>query len=245
VEEFVCFDLTQNEVQHVFCHDSCQGIIFMVPVGGIGPFEYDWSFGDTSNVVFDLCAGPYSVTVTDLGQNGCSESSDIEILQPDSFYFTIDTVLHVTDTTEGSVSVTFYGGTQPYHPFWLGPNGYVSFDEDLDELAPGTYILSLFDNNDCSVVDSVQVLDMTTGIPVLPEGDVVMYPNPATTKIYIDTKLAEDYTVELYSMLGTNLGAWKNERVIDVQGLSSGIYVVRFENTDGYFLKRIIVDRMK
>ena len=245
VGEFVCFVLTENEVQHVFCHDSCQGIIFVVPVGGVGPFDYSWNFGDTSNVVFDLCAGLYSVTVTDLGQNGCSESSDILILQPDSFYFTIDTLLHVTDTTEGSISATFFGGTQPYHPFWLGPDGFVSFDEDINGLTPGTYILNLFDNNDCSVVDSVQVLDMTTGIPLLSESDVAIYPNPATTVIHIETKLTGNYSVELYSVLGVKLGSWNNENVIDVQDLSSGLYVVRFENANGYFLKRIFVKSMK
>ncbi len=243
VTEFACFIISENEVQHVFCHDSCDGLIFVVPLGGVGPFEYDWSIGDTSNVVFDLCAGWYSVTVTDLGQDGCSSFIDVQILQPDTFYFTIDEVAHLTDTSVASIDVTFNGGTLPYHPQWLGPDGFISFDEDIDGLSPGTYVLHLFDSNDCSVSDTVEILDLTTGLPALHEDAFSIYPNPSTTEIYIDTKFAGDYTAELYSVLGVKSGSWKNARMIDVDDLPAGMYVVRIDAADGYFVKRIVVEK--
>ena len=242
VNEFSCFVIDQNEVQHVFCHDSCDGLIFVVPIGGVGPYEYAWSTKDTSNIVFDLCAGWYSVTITDLGQNGCSNFVDIEILEPDSFYYTVEEIVHLTDSTEASIDVTFHGGTQPYFPLWLGPDLFVSFDEDISSLQPGTYILSLFDSHDCSIIDSIEVLDLTTSLPVLPAGQVDIYPNPASDKIVIDYQSTDNYIVELYSPLGVKTGAWENANQIDVRHFSPGLYVVMFKNEKGYFVKRIVVE---
>lgn len=242
VSEFICLIISENEVQHVFCHDSCDGLIFVVPLGGVGPYEYDWSTGDTANIVFDLCDGLYSVTVTDLGQNGCSAFIDVQILQPDSFYLTVDEVVHQTDTSEASIDVTFYGGTPPYIPLWLGPNGFLSFDEDISGLDPGTYVLSLFDSHDCSVSTVVEILDMTTGLTVLPEDAVSIYPNPVTTTLHIDTRLTGDYTVGMYSLLGVRSGFWENTNEIDVRELPAGMYIVRIDNAEGYYLKRIIIE---
>ena len=242
VNPFVCFILTLNEVQHVFCHDSCDGLIFVVPLGGVGPYDYAWSFGDTSNIVFDLCEGFYGVTVTDLGQNGCTVSAEVEILQPDSFYITFDEVVHLTDTSVASIQVSFHGGTPPYTPLWFGPNGFISFEEDLEDVEPGLYILNMFDGFDCSLTDTVEILDLTTSLPQLPGDAIHIFPNPATSDLQIETRLSGDYSIELYSILGIRLGAWHNARTIDISMVSRGMYLVKFENEAGYFVKRVIIE---
>ena len=242
VGEFICFIISENEVQHVFCHDSCDGLIFVVPLGGVGPYEYDWSTGDTANIVFDLCEGWYSVTVTDLGQNGCSSFINVLIVQPDTFYFDIDEIVNLTDTSEASIDVTFHGGTQPYVPVWFGPNGFVSFDEDISDLAPGTYILNLFDSHDCSVTDTIEILDLTTGLPQLPDDAFSIFPNPANSSIHIDARLKGDYMAELYSLTGVRLIFVENDRVLDVKDLATGIYVLRIKSNAGYYLTKVMVE---
>ena len=242
VNPFVCFILTLNEVQHVFCHDSCDGLIFVVPLGGVGPYDYAWSFGDTSNIVFDLCEGFYGVTVTDLGQNGCTVSAEVEILQPDSFYITFDEVVHLTDTSVASIQVSFHGGTPPYTPLWFGPNGFISFEEDLEDVEPGLYILNMFDGFDCSLTDTVEILDLTTSLPQLPEDAIHIFPNPATSDLQIESRLNGDYSIELYSILGIRMAAWYNARTIDISMFRSGMYLVKFENEAGYFVKRVMIE---
>jgi hypothetical protein len=240
VGEFVCFTIDLNEVMHVGCHDGCDGLIFVVPVGGVGPFEYSWSNGDTTNAVFDLCAGLYGVTITDVGQ-GCSGSVEVEITQPDSFYFTVEQIVPFSDTSAGSIDVTFHGGTAPYFPVWFGPDFFLSFNEDISDLEPGEYILSLFDSHDCEVVDTLVVLDLTVGLPVLPEGAVSIYPNPATSFIHIAANSTDAYSVELISPLGAKINTWQNATAIEVSALAAGVYMVRFVNRDGYYVERILV----
>lgn len=242
VEEYQCFLLIVDEVQHVFCHDSCQGLIFLPVQGGVGPFSYAWSNGDTSNIVFDLCAGSYSVTVTDLGQPDCASSFlDFEITQPDTFFPTIDLVVHRTDSTDGSIDITIHGGTSPYFPVWFGPNGYTSFDEDISGLEPGIYYLNGFDSHDCELRDTIEILDMTVGIQAIPDGEVFIYPNPATNYIFIDTRLSGDYEVSMFSATGAPVGTWQNITKIDVKDLVPGIYVVSFRNTTGRYIERIFI----
>jgi len=48
--------------------------------GGMGPYTYEWSTGDTTAEVFGLRGGAYSVTVTDAG--GCSQLIPFEIELP-------------------------------------------------------------------------------------------------------------------------------------------------------------------
>ena len=242
VMEFICFIISANQVQHVFCHDSCDGRIMVVALGGFGPYEYEWNTGETTNVISGLCPDWYSVTVTDLGQDGCTSFIDVQILEPDSFYLTIDNVVHLTDTTEASIDVTFYGGTPPYSPLWLNEENYVSFEEDISGIDPGLYVLTLLDSHDCRIYAIIEILDMTTGLPVLPEDAVTIYPNPVSTSLHIDTRLTGDYTVDVYSLLGVKAGSWKNVSEVNVNELSSGMYIVRIDNAEGYYLKRIIIE---
>ncbi len=50
------------------CALACNGSIGLLPTGGIAPYSYHWSTGDTTPVLSYLCAGTYDVTV--MGANG-------------------------------------------------------------------------------------------------------------------------------------------------------------------------------
>jgi hypothetical protein len=242
VEAFACFHIIVDEAQDVFCHDSCDGLIFVTIQDGVGPFDYAWNTGDTSNIVFDLCAGWYSVTVTDLGQPGCGDDFiDVEITEPDSFNFTVDEIIHVTDSTEGSIQITVNGGTSPYFPVWFGPDLFLSFEDDITGLAPGFYILNLFDSNDCGLVDTIEVLDMTVGTSSISDGLVSVYPNPVTDDLYVDTDMRGEYEVSLFSAVGTVVGTWQNATRIDIAHLVPGLYVVTFRNAAGRYTEKVVI----
>ena len=241
VEPFYCFHIIPDEVQHVFCHDSCEGLIFVTIQGGVGPFEYEWSNGDTSNITFDLCAGWYSVTVTDLGQGMCEDFIDIEITQPDSFYTIIDEVVHVTDSTEGSIQLSIHGGVPPYFYLWFGPDGFNSGEEDISGLEPGLYTFLAFDLNDCELRDTFEILDLINGVQHLVEGEVSIYPNPAKDFVYVNTEMPGDYEVSLCSALGAVVGTWQNATKINMEDFTPGMYLVVFRNSGGIYVERVVI----
>ncbi|MES2794699.1 MAG: HYR domain-containing protein [Bacteroidota bacterium] len=57
------------------CPNYDNGAIDLNPAGGIGPFTYVWSNGETTEDISDLTAGTYSVAVTD--GNGCVSNFSI------------------------------------------------------------------------------------------------------------------------------------------------------------------------
>lgn len=224
------------------CYNLCDGYLVVDTVYGVGPFQYHWSTGDTTKGIYNLCAGQYTVIIADLGQPGCAIYFDFIIGQPDSMSLVID-VVHLSDTSEASIDIiSVNGGTPPYQYEWLGPNQVMIFEEDIAGISPGTYLLTITDANGCEITRTVEVFDFTTGLPPLQDNIFSIYPNPATTIINIETNLPGDYSVELYSTLGMKIGSWKNARTIDISGITPGMYVVRIDNAEGYYVKRIVME---
>ncbi len=48
---------------------QCNGTAIATPVNGTAPFSYLWSNGQTTQTANSLCAGPYTVTITDVNSN--------------------------------------------------------------------------------------------------------------------------------------------------------------------------------
>lgn len=241
VDTFTCLTIQENEVQDAFCYGQCNGLIFVVPQGGVGPYLYSWSTGSSENLVADLCAGTYIVTITDEGQSGCTASVSIEVSQPDSLYHLIDLLKPVSDTSSGEIQIAVQGGVPGYNALWTGPNGFTSLEEDISGLEAGTYILFLFDSQDCSITDTIIVEDLRTSVPELSFEDLDIFPNPANSIIQIKDNGTDQFTVTLFSSLGKILGTWKNERTIPVHGFSNGVYIVRYESEVGYANRKLII----
>ena len=65
----------------------------------------------------------------------------------------IDYNISCNGEDDGSIELTVSGGTPPYLYDWTGPNGFISLDENIFDLAPGNYSVLVTDSLDC--VDSL------------------------------------------------------------------------------------------
>ena len=64
------------------CGDTCTGSAYSYVYGAIAPFSYLWSNGDSVSILTNICAGIYTVSVTDA--RGCTvENTDSVELQPE------------------------------------------------------------------------------------------------------------------------------------------------------------------
>ncbi len=111
-------------------------------ISGVGPFRWRWSNGDTTKMIDKLAAAAYSVTVTD--RNGCTSTRTITVPPTEGPSATATITPPACGQTNGSITlnVTF------------GPSGSAvyrwndgSTDKDRINLAPGTYTVSILDNN--------------------------------------------------------------------------------------------------
>ena len=144
---------------NVTCAGGNDGVINLTVFGGTGPFWFMWSNGETSEDIFHLAAGTYSVTVTD--ESGCDQIGSYTITQPTNPLIVNGTVTDASSSTtsDGDIDITINGGTGPYTFLWS--NGTTT--EDLHHVLPGLYTVIVTDNYGCATSSSF-VIGFSTGV---------------------------------------------------------------------------------
>lgn len=149
------------------CHGNCNGIIQYQISGGIAPYSYLLSPQNISGqanqtgAISSLCAGVYTLEVTDLNQ--CEASVEFGVEEPDELLITplLDTPT-CTGMTDGSLDLLLSGGTGAYE-FYVTPQNI-----DITQVDPSTYSIDnlgeiiltfeLIDENQCVILDTLAII---------------------------------------------------------------------------------------
>lgn len=134
--------------------EARDGSVTVTASGGLAPYQYLWSTGDSTNAVFNLTPDTYWIKVTD--STGCfvldtilvdsvnCNNLEIGINSTDETYF---------NSNDGTILVEVSGGNEPYQYLWS--NGEST--AQINNLAPDIYYLTLIDQLGCSVQDSIVI----------------------------------------------------------------------------------------
>jgi hypothetical protein len=131
---------------NVACFNGSTGSVQVEGAGGVAPYSYEWSGGQTTTQISSLIAGSYTVTVTDA--NGCTAISIIAITQPTPLSAGITILSNVTCSggNNGSMQVNASGATAPYTYLWS--NGQTS--TLATGLTSGTHTVTVTDALGCT-----------------------------------------------------------------------------------------------
>lgn len=145
------------DVNNVLCGADCDGSVAPVIEGGSAPYSYSWNNGATDSALTDLCAGAYSVTVTDA--NGCTVAGTVVVGGPTPMVIAVDSTNDATCTYtgDGNVFITLSGGSPGYSYAWGAEDGTVFSSQDLTNVIAGTYILTVTDANGCTINDTFTI----------------------------------------------------------------------------------------
>ncbi|MFH2094890.1 MAG: hypothetical protein ABIJ16_04245, partial [Bacteroidota bacterium] len=177
--------------------------------GGLPPYTYYWSSGDTIPNLSNLGAGIYMIEVTDEGN--CTNNDYIAISDSDGPVVTVDNVTDVSchNGNDGSADISISGGSAPYSFEWsTGDTG-----EDISGLPAGSYSIEVTDNNGCFGMESIIILQpeqITAGLSIVnascntPDGSILSVSSGGTAP----------YTY-LWSTGGTGY---------EIQNLTAGVY---------------------
>ena len=125
--------------------------------GGTAPFTLSWSqdAGLNATTASGLAEGAYSVTLTDA--KGCIVTANFNIEQQLGPQISL---VNKTDPTcsvnNGAIEIAVTGGTGTVNLAWL-PN--VSATTTANNIAPGTYLITATDANNCTATISVTITD--------------------------------------------------------------------------------------
>jgi gliding motility-associated-like protein len=153
----------------ILCATDSTGEIFLTPLGGADSLNntYSWNASDGGFVEdadlmdqHNLPAGTYKVSVTDI--NGCPFDTTFILEEPDSIKITqlesdsANCASSATGSIELEVEGGFIGGSGDYGYSWTGGDGADSI-QDPDGLIAGWYVITIMDDNYCTLIDSVYV----------------------------------------------------------------------------------------
>ena len=153
-------------INDITCHGAANGSIFVNIEGGVSPYSYLWSDGQTTASASGLIAGTYDLSVTDA--NGCTFSvNNIVVSEPAPLANTLTTVVNAScfGTCDGSITVNVIGGAGPYTYAWseifinqINGDGTPT----VTDLCKGLYSVTVTDANGCTIViDSIEVTEPT------------------------------------------------------------------------------------
>ncbi len=135
--------ITQTDVD---CFGESTGSISLNAIGGISPYTFDWSNGETTQDLYNIPVGDYTVTVTgSLG--GTKTLGPIFVNGPSAPLETeIENITGAGCIFGGNVEVSTSGGTYSYNYLWSnGETG--SF---VNDLPAGNYSVTTTDINGCT-----------------------------------------------------------------------------------------------
>lgn len=235
------------------CNGQCDGQITVAPLFGITPHSYEWSIpgvGTTSTqIVSNICAGVYQVTVSDAAL--CSVVKSFTILEPAAidFSFISNDATSATNCNGFASAVGVSGGTAPYTYLWNNPAASTTYN--VGNLCPGLYTVYVTDSKDCTVSDTIRILDKTIGIddPNL-FNQVQIFPNPSQNGIVTISNASQQTLqgIKLYDLNGRLIHDYATKVApnasFELKELPAGVNLLYLEfDTKTYqYVKLIILD---
>lgn len=190
----ILLSVTQQEPT---CSRYSDGSITITPSGGVAPYQYLWSTGDTTMTIDSLLAGNYSVTVIDaIGQ---TTASFITLIDPLPIFIVGQSQNTQIGQSNGLIDIIdVVNPVGNWTWTWASNNGYQLDQTTLDQsgLPNGNYKIIVTDENGCQGIGyySINGFFKPTFTPNVINSinnntsAISTYPNPSNGNFTIEAK---------------------------------------------------------
>jgi gliding motility-associated-like protein len=181
------------------CYLANSGALEITIAGGIpfltgSPYLVSWvgpnGYLSSDEDIFNLEPGDYTLNITDAG--GCPFTETFTITEPDELIFSSTDfdpeTISCFGADDGSIGIEIAGGTTPYTYNWTKDGNPYASTEDLTNLGPGNYIITVTDANNCTpITQSFSIIEPTQlDVSLVNQVDIICF-GDATGEININT----------------------------------------------------------
>jgi gliding motility-associated-like protein/uncharacterized repeat protein (TIGR01451 family) len=224
----------------VLCFGGNDGAINLTVSGGTSAYTFSWNNSETTEDLATLEAGTYTVTITDA--NGCTLLQSITVDQPNApLTLTGEGSSICLGASNGEAIVVANGGTPIYYYQWdTAPDDTLDV---LTNLLPGTYAVTVTDQNGCSesISFTVDQPDGLEGCVVLEMPNVFSPNGDNTNELCTPVKVLniKTYNVQVIDRWGLLMyqgddytTGW--DGTVHGDRASEGVYFYKVDYTDNY-----------
>lgn len=139
----------------IICYNDNNASINIAVSGGVGPYQISWSNLGNGTSMDNLSAGDYLVTITDA--LNCIKTLNVNI--PEAPIFTIRPVvknISCFGAKNGSIKLNLVGGIAPIKLTWSDNS---SSGTERNNLAPGTYTVTIVDAKPCTITKTFIIIE--------------------------------------------------------------------------------------
>ena len=207
--------ISLERAQSPACHDECDGKLEVSGAGGTGGLNYEWSDGQTGPLIENLCAGTFTVAVSDSNRCSAVETFTLENPSPP----VLD--LGGSVTLCAGQTCTLDAGPDWQSFSWSSNTGFASSHQRVTLDQPGVYWLETLNRQGCAARDTF-LLETSSD---LLNADFLV----ASTALVFDTVVVIDISWPLPERI-----AWKLPAEMKMLRDTGDILYGQFENAGHY-----------
>ena len=228
----------QSSLLTTLCVSSQQIDFYNTSSNGVDSIRWSFPGGTPStstaaNPIVNYTAGLFNVPLVAYG-SGQKDTTTATVYIAPPLTTSVSTTLASGPTdTNGTASVTILTGTPPYQYYWSDTNQDIT--PAVTGLAPGTYLVDIYDSSNCFIEDTV-VISFSNGVISIGGNHAVrIYPAPATDVLNLVWDAATTADLSVTDMSGEVVGRYRvdnsTSRVLDISRLSAGTYILSIRDT--------------
>ncbi len=239
--EFIYFEPPIGAISIVTqppCGNDSAGVIQLLPTQSQLVDSIVWSNGEIGSSISGLPPGMYTYIIVSI--NGCLSSDSIEIIATPQFNVQPFTTSE-TDQSLGSVTFNIWGGTAPYE-FYMDT---VQVGQTINNLAAGTYEVTIIDAAGCEVIVPFTINDETTaGLAAFSVDEIKVFFSNGACFVCTEKALIGS-NISVIDMTGKEVLNWtwteSNACSQQSSNLSEGFYQVQITNNGSTTVKNLVV----
>lgn len=220
----------------ISCFGMDDGSAIATVTGGVMPYSYEWSGGETATSIDNLAQGVYTFSIVDA--NGCVSDESVVITEPDMLTANI---IILSDETcagnDGSAIAIINGGSPDYDIIWS--NGQSS--ETIENLSEGIYTFQATDANGCEVAGSATINNTCGSVP---NGNTKLIDSDCNSEDVLLNAIIKCDQVDNATMYQWQFSSESGALISNEYSLGNSFYVSQIPGVDYSTLYRVEVKAM-